>query len=120
MAIPCPTCGFLTVDEDHYGTYNICGICAWEDDGVQLANPACGGGANSDSLIAAQNKALIVHPLTETSCNGIARDITWRPLDNSECKVAESEKLTKYWMNKAIYDPSEAYWNRAHMGPIYA
>lgn len=113
MAIPCPTCGFLTVDEDQYGTYNICPICAWEDDGVQLANPACGGGANGESLIEAQGKALVAHPVTETHCDCIKRDKMWRPLNKSEREVAESEKLTKYWMNKAVYNLSDAYWNKS-------
>lgn len=25
---------------DWFGTYEICGVCGWEDDHVQLANPA--------------------------------------------------------------------------------
>ncbi len=51
IPLACPACGFLTIDEDCFGTYNICPIRAWEDDVVQLANPACGGGANGESLI---------------------------------------------------------------------
>jgi Cysteine-rich CPCC len=34
--------------EGAYGSYVICDVCGWEDDQVQLANPACGGGANSE------------------------------------------------------------------------
>ncbi len=36
----CPACGFKTLEGDWFGTYDICGVCGWEDDHVQLANPA--------------------------------------------------------------------------------
>ena len=117
MPLPCPACGFLTVDEDCYGTYNICPICAWEDDAVQLANPACGGGANGESLVDAQLAALAEHPLTITVADDIERDKQWRPLSAAERETAETEKQTKYWMNKAIYDPATVYWNNSK--PIY-
>jgi hypothetical protein len=28
----CPVCGYLTLDERN--TFDICGICFWEDDGI--------------------------------------------------------------------------------------
>jgi hypothetical protein len=45
----CPCCGFLTLSEGP-GSYEICPVCYWEDDDVQLARPDVGGGANSVSL----------------------------------------------------------------------
>ena len=110
MPLPCPACGFLTIDEDNYGTYNICPICAWEDDAVQLANPACGGGANSESLIEAQVAALAKYPLSVTIADNIERDREWRPLNAAECETAEIEKETKRWKNNAVCDPKRAYW----------
>lgn len=47
---PCPCCGFLTLDEAPTGTYKICEVCFWEDDGVQFRNPDYEGGANNVSL----------------------------------------------------------------------
>ena len=47
----CPCCGYNTLDEAPNGTYNICDICFWEDDPVQLENPNYEGGANRVSLI---------------------------------------------------------------------
>ena len=47
---PCPCCGFITLDEQPPGTYDICRICGWEDDPVQFGDPDYRGGANSDSL----------------------------------------------------------------------
>ena len=77
-ALPCPACGFLTV-EGCYGSYGICAVCGWEDDGVQLANPACGGGANSESLIEAQTAAIGEYPVSVEVADGYRRDRRWRP-----------------------------------------
>ena len=46
----CPCCGFLTFGEPLGDTYEICPVCAWEDDGYQLVNPESDGGANKVSL----------------------------------------------------------------------
>jgi len=46
--LPCPACGFRTLTGEGFGSYELCGVCGSEDDGVQLANPACGGGANAE------------------------------------------------------------------------
>lgn len=51
---PCPCCGFLTLDQVDPGTYQICPVCYWEDDEVQLADPSYEGGANQVSLEAAR------------------------------------------------------------------
>lgn len=51
---PCPSCGYI-VFTDLPGSYDICPICFWEDDIVQLAFPDMAGGANSVSLIEAQS-----------------------------------------------------------------
>lgn len=31
----CLSCGYKTLDEEPPGTYDICEICFWEDDGYQ-------------------------------------------------------------------------------------
>lgn len=46
----CPCCNFLTFDEPLDGTYEICPVCGWEDDKLQLENPDYEGGANEVSL----------------------------------------------------------------------
>lgn len=113
MANPCPACGFLTVPLDYYGTYNLCPVCDWEDDGVQLANPGCGGGANSESLIEAQAAALARYPLGDSRTSiGSARSDEWRPLTAKEIATATAECAEKYWKNKAVLEPEEAYWRQ--------
>lgn len=47
---PCPCCGFLTLSEGSYDTFEICPVCYWEDDNVQYNNPDFKGGANEESL----------------------------------------------------------------------
>ncbi len=115
--LPCPACGFHTIDENCYGSYNICPICAWEDDAVQLANPACGGGANASSLVDVQISILANLPLNITVLDGVERSKIWRPLNSAEQETAEKQKQEKVWLNKAIYDPTAVYWNTTK--PIY-
>jgi len=108
--VPCPSCGFFTIGEDYSRTYIICDICGWEDDGVQLANPACGGGANKESLIDYQEMAIIKFPLNIKVHRGVNRDTSWRPLNDDEIAHYEKGKLEKYWKNKAILYATEVYW----------
>jgi len=46
----CPCCGYKTFSERQNGTYDICPVCFWEDDPIQLADPDYEGGANRVSL----------------------------------------------------------------------
>ncbi|MCW1926236.1 CPCC family cysteine-rich protein [Luteolibacter arcticus] len=50
---PCPCCGHLVFDQSP-GSYDLCPVCFWEDDGLQLAHPMMDGGANSVSLFQSQ------------------------------------------------------------------
>ena len=46
----CPCCGYLTLDQEPPGTFQMCEVCMWEDDPVQFDDPDFGGGANRPSL----------------------------------------------------------------------
>lgn len=46
----CPCCGFRTLNREPPGTYDLCPVCGWEDDGVQFKDPNRRGGANEESL----------------------------------------------------------------------
>ena len=53
LALPkykCPCCGYYTLSEKAGGSFEICPVCFWEDDRVQLQNPDLAGGANGVSL----------------------------------------------------------------------
>ena len=47
-SVACPCCGYLVFKER--GGWEICPICYWEDDPVQIADPWCPGGANRPCL----------------------------------------------------------------------
>ena len=58
MKYKCPCCGYYTFNEEVNGSYDICGVCFWEDDPVQLEDPTVEGGANHVSLIQARKNYL--------------------------------------------------------------
>jgi hypothetical protein len=84
---PCPCCGYLIFDEPP-GSYEICPICFWEDDIVQLAFPDMAGGANKCSLIEGQQNYERIGACEERIKSHVrsaheseVRDTQWRPLD---------------------------------------
>lgn len=46
----CACCGFHTLTQPADGSYELCPVCWWEDDGVQLRDLDYAGGANEPSL----------------------------------------------------------------------
>ena len=67
MGYPCPCCGYKTLPKPAGGTYDICPVCFWEDDGVQLDDPDYPGGANKPSLREAQRNFQAIGAESETS-----------------------------------------------------
>lgn len=110
--LPCAACGFITVPESSYGSYNICQVCGWGDDALQLANPACGGGANSESLIEAQAVAVAEFPESVRQHDDRLRSAAWRPLNAYEIVVATAEREERVWRNGAVSMLHECYWMR--------
>jgi Cysteine-rich CPCC len=53
MKFACHCCGFLTLDEYPEGSYEICPVCFWENNHVQLRDPTWIG-ANKVSLLEAR------------------------------------------------------------------
>jgi len=114
---PCPACGFLVFSEPP-GSYEICHFCGWEDDAVQLANPTSAGGANSESLIEAQRRALVAHPLATTTANGYLRDRTWRPVSEEEAQAHRDQVQARgCWANHAADGVDGYYWRRRSSDP---
>lgn|SRR5487761_1362742 len=84
---PCPCCGYL-VFRELPGSYDICPICFWEDDIVQLQDPTFSGGANKPSLIDAQKNYREfgaceerLKPHARLPRPDEKRDPSWRPFD---------------------------------------
>jgi hypothetical protein len=112
--LACPACGFKSVDyEGFYGTYCICEVCDWEDDPLQLQNPATGGCANTESLIEWQLAVLDKYPLCTTNVGGIIRDERWRPLSAREIAQARSGCTVHPFENKGTIACDRVYWRVA-------
>jgi hypothetical protein len=70
------------------GSYQICPVCFWEDDAVQLRWPDYPGGANRTSLIEAQANYQAFGACEERSVEHVRpaaddepMDLSWRPID---------------------------------------
>ena len=108
---PCAACGFIVLAAA-YGSYEICRVCGWEDDPVQLANPCSGGGANGECLVDAQASALAALPLSVKSYQGFIRAPDWRPLSSEEIARYRAEHPGERWGSGAVVDPSNTYWTK--------
>jgi len=113
LPVPCPGCGFLTVEEGRYGTYIICPFCGWEDCPFQLANPQDRGGPNGMSLIEHQALGLRRYPLAvhraESGERTVERDPRWRPLTSDE--IAFYDQAPDSF--PGIYELKDCYWIRS-------
>ncbi len=108
---PCPACGFLMFDRQY--SHQICSICNWQDDDVQLRFPMMRGGANHKSLYEWQQDVMVRLPLDVQAYNDEKRDPLWRPLkldelqdsDNAPTNALEyffqleANKVNYYWLN---------------------
>lgn len=54
MKYKCPCCSFYTFYDKPNGNYDICPVCFWEDDPIQLVDETYKGGANRVSLLQAR------------------------------------------------------------------
>src|ERR1700733_8432293 len=87
---PCPCCGYLVFKEKP-GSYDVCPICYWEDDAMQLSFPMMEGGANTVSLHQAQKNFQLIGACESglsTKVRGPLssdqRDAGWRPFNPSK------------------------------------
>jgi len=110
VPLACPSCGFFTIEDNFYGTYDICPVCNWQDDKLQLANPACKGGANPISLIESQKLLFKKLAMELKEHKGFRRDEKWRPLNKKEIERFMEEKKIRHWMNKGVISSDEVYW----------
>jgi hypothetical protein len=87
MKFACPCCGFKTFSHEPNGSYEICKVCYWEDDAIQLEDPDYVGGANPMSLRQAQSNFQRFGACEEAMLPNVrkpapneARDENWKPL----------------------------------------
>lgn len=112
----CPCCGRRTF-ADPPGSFDICEVCGWEDDRVQLLDPSYRGGANGGSLLEWQ----VQHQKFEASEEGswgdtrkldveCPRDPEWRPLREDDLGRGRAPRD----LTPQEYESTEAwyYWKR--------
>jgi hypothetical protein len=116
---PCPCCGHL-VFPDPPGSYDICQVCFWEDDNVQLRWPDFAGGANRPSLIEAQRN-FIEFGAMEARFVGHVRpagpnepiDPGWRPVNESDDLKAWAEQHAPWPYDLTVlYYWRDSFWHR--------
>ena len=85
----CPCCGYKTFTHEPNGSYEICEVCFWEDDQIQLENPDYKGGANKVSLKQAQKNFIKFGACEQDMLPNVRqpkldeqRDPSWKPYDN--------------------------------------
>jgi hypothetical protein len=88
MKYACPCCGHKTFYRPPNGTYDLCEVCFWEDDGVQFEDPDYEGGANKVSLRQAQKNYLKFGACEEEAISSVRSatdeepmDEKWKPLE---------------------------------------
>jgi Cysteine-rich CPCC len=100
----------MTFDEPP-GSYDICELCGWEDDHVQLAHPEMAGGANRISLVQAQEKAITEYPLNVWEAKGYQRDSKWRLWSSKDqANAASSPESGSEYFEAAASEEPYYYW----------
>jgi hypothetical protein len=89
------------------GSYDICPICGWEDDPVQLRHPDLAGGANKVSLIEAQRNFMTLGAI-EDRYRGSVR--TPRPTDIKDLKW-RSWNSTQESLSKGVMQTGKDYFD---------
>lgn len=112
----CPCCGHQTLSQPP-GSYDKCDVCFWEDDMVQLLDPAYRGGANELSLMECQANYTRLGACESRSIANVRpasaaepRDPEWRPAEESDLKWSRSPRD----LSSEEYQRPEAwyYWKR--------
>jgi hypothetical protein len=116
---PCPCCGYRVHEAP--GEYEICPICYWEDDPVQLRWPQYPGGANHETLIEAQrnfrtigaSEERVAH-LTRDPVDGETVDPGFRPVDPDVDDLESPDGEPAPWpaSRTALYWWRSTYWRK--------
>lgn len=116
---PCPVCGYFTFVESP-GSYDVCAVCSWEDDALQLEfATTLSGGGNALTLLEAQQQFADARDRLARKDPGSAmtrdRDASWRPIDlardrfpdwgDQACARAPATDETLYYWRPT-------FWNR--------
>jgi cysteine-rich CPCC protein len=112
MLHPCPACGFLVFDQPA-GSYDVCPVCDWEDDHVQLRYPGMRGGANRESLRQYQDRILKRFPSDVQEAGEWQRDRSWRPVRDDECATERMPGSGTEYFEAVSEEAPPYYWQRS-------
>ncbi len=112
----CPCCGYKTIErEDTF--YDLCPVCFWETDPIQLADPHYKGGANRPSLAEAQQNFILfgacekeVFAYTRLPLEDEIKDENWH-LPSSIMETFAKNKIHFSGWCLIIYDKKILYPN---------
>jgi hypothetical protein len=114
LKYPCVCCGHLTLDEPP-GSYQICPVCFWEDDVIQLRRPDRAAGANRPSLLDAQQNFIRFGACEERSGEHVRPpegdeplDPNWRPINPAKDRFESRATRLVAWPD----DRTVLYWWR--------
>ncbi|GAA3469173.1 CPCC family cysteine-rich protein [Nonomuraea roseola] len=114
LKYPCVCCGRLTMEEPP-GSHQICPVCFWEDDAVQLRWPDRVAGANRIPLIEAQQHFQDHGACDERSLGHVRPprddeplDPSWRPIDPERDRFEPQAVQLAAWPD----DRTVLYWWR--------
>lgn len=100
----CPCCGYKMFDESP-GSDDICDICFWHDDVIQLDDPFYEGGANKNSLFESQKNYQKFGAVEERLRTEVrkptekdVKDSQWRLVDPEKDKNVGDRKVEYYWI----------------------
>ncbi|MEU0704513.1 CPCC family cysteine-rich protein [Streptomyces bacillaris] len=112
---PCPCCGHL-VHEVPPGSFQICPVCGWEDDLVQLRWPGVSG-ANRRSLVEAQR----LYQEVGVADPGFVPKVrlpgkSWPKEDGFRAVIPEVDEFEPDGVMEAEWpeDRTKLYWWRPH------
>lgn len=91
----CACCGFKTLSEE-YGSYEICTVCSWQEDGVMNDNPDYWGGANTVCLRQAQRNYIEFGASEKRFVGKMVRELyekdpLWKPVWEKEARLSKTK-----------------------------
>jgi hypothetical protein len=118
---PCPCCGYLVFSQPP-GSYQLCSICFWEDDSIQLRWPDWGGGANAPSLRESQLNVARLGAMEERFIRNVRPpganervDDGWRPIEAGRDLFEPRGVQERPWPDDltVLYWWRPTFWRRA-------
>jgi hypothetical protein len=103
---PCPVCGYRVFGNPP-GSYEICDVCGWEDDAIQIRHPRMRGGANGGSIFDYQQRRA-----DWRAPGDAARDPDWRPLSRDEAALPSGQEGEVDYRLEYYHGADPYYWRR--------